>query len=382
MRAIVPFLKKDLEKKMVFIGGPRQCGKTTLAKALLSATGSGLYLNWDREKDRKKILQEEWSDDEQLLIFDELHKYPKWKNLIKGLYDTSGDRHRFLVTGSARLDIYRRGGDSLLGRYHYWRLHPFTLDELPVLSIEPEEAFRRLMRVGGFPEPFLANDEREARRWREERYDRIIRDDIRDLENVKNIQQMSVLLQLLRERVGGTIVVSNLATDLQVSPLTVAKWIEIFERMYLIFTLRPYTKNLPRSLLKPFKVYFFDNADVIGDEGARFENLVATHLLKRCHFLQDYSGEKWELGFLRNKEKQEVDFIVLQDGKIRELIEAKWSDSSISPALRYYGEKLKAPGLLQLVGTGGKKFTKDGTRVLSPVDYFTAPTGKEPGWFR
>ena len=230
MRTITPFIVKDLTKKMVFIGGPRQVGKTTLAKELLNKHFSGKYYNWDRANDKKSILAEDWSNEDRLLIFDEIHKYPKWKNLIKGLYDTQNEQHSFLVTGSARLDIYRRGGDSLLGRYHYWRLHPFTLDEIPI-KLKKLDAFNRLLNLGGFPEPFLDNDAREARRWREERYDRIIRDDIRDLENIKDIQSMGLLLQLLRERVGGLIVVSNLAQDLQVSPTTVAKWIEIFERM-------------------------------------------------------------------------------------------------------------------------------------------------------
>ncbi len=296
-------------------------GKTTLAQQFLKQY-PGIYYNWDRPSDKKSILQENWKDEDELVIFDEIHKYPKWKNLIKGYYDTGKDKHKFIVTGSARLDVYKQGGDSLMGRYHYWRLHPFTLDEIPLAKISPKVALERLMKVGGFPEPFLDNDEREARRWREERYEKIIRDDIRDLENIKSIQQMSLCLDLLRERVGGEIVVSNLAGDLQVSPTTVTKWIELFERMYLIFRVRSYTKNMSRAVQKPFKIYFFDNADVIGDEGAVFENLVATHLLKRCHFLKDYRGERWELGFLRDRENHEVDFILIKDGVVQELIES------------------------------------------------------------
>lgn len=355
---------------MVFLGGPRQVGKTTLAKELLKKDFSGKYFNWDSSSGRKCILAEDWHYEDKLIVLDEIHKYPKWKNLIKGFYDTQKEERSFLITGSARLDLYRRGGDSLLGRYHYWRLHPFTLSELPP-KMSKTEAFTRLMNVGGFPEPFLDNDPREARRWREERYDRIIKDDIRDLENVKDVQSMSLLLQLLRERVGGLIVVSNLAQDLQVSPTTVSKWIEIFEKMYLIFTLRTYTKNLPRALTKPFKVYFFDNADVIGDEGARFENLVASHLLKKCHFHQDYTGEKWELGYLRDKEHHEVDFIISRDGKIQELVETKWSDGNVSPSLLYFAEKLKVPKAVQLVANGRKTFSKGKLLQTSPLDYLT-----------
>lgn len=371
MRYLRPYIIKDLKKKMVFIGGPRQCGKTTLAKDILKEYQDGLYLNWDRLADQKKILSENWSKEEKLLVFDEIHKYPKWKNLIKGYYDSFKDDHHFLVTGSARLDLYKRGGDSLLGRYHYWRLHPFDLTEIPA-KISKAEAFKRLMNVGGFPEPFLDNDQREAKRWREERYNRIIKDDIRDLENIKNIQQMSMLLTLLRERVGGLIVVSNLAVDLQVSPVTVAKWIELFEKMYLIFIVRPYTHKLPRAISKPFKVYFFDNADVIGDEGAIFENLVATHLLKKCHFHQDYTGEKMELWFLRDKEQHEADFLVTNENKILDIIETKWSDGTVSPSLLYFAEKLKSPSATQIVGELKKDSTKNNFKLRSAISYFTS----------
>ena len=369
MRYLAKYISTDLSKKMVFLGGPRQVGKTTLSKSLLDKHFKGRYFNWDRLNDQKAILSENWNDQEELLIFGEVHKYPKWKNLIKGFYDTNTANHKFLVTGSARLDVYKRGGDSLLGRYHYWRLHPFSLTELPK-GISKEECFKRLMKVGGFPEVFLDNDEREARRWREERYEKIIKDDIRDLENIKNIQSMSLLLQLLREKVGGMINVSNLAKDLQVSPITVAKWIEIFEKMYLIFTIRPYTKNLPRALSKPFKVYFFDNADVIGDEGARFENLVANHLLKNCHFQQDYTGEQWELGFLRDKEHREVDFILLKDKIIQQIIEVKWNDQKVSPSLIYFGEKLKVPNAVQIIANSKTSTTKNKLQVTNPLQYF------------
>ncbi len=368
MRYLANFLKKDLKRKMVFLGGPRQCGKTTLAKAILKDT-KGIYLNWDRTPDQKAILNEGWSDQDSLVVLDEIHKYPKWKNLVKGYFDTSKEKHQFLITGSARLDVYRRGGDSLLGRYHYWRLHPFTLHE-PIKGIRAKDAFERLLSVGGFPEPFLDANPIESRRWREERHDRILRDDIRDLENVKKIQLMGLLLQLLRERVGGPINVLNLATDLQVSPATVSHWIEIFERMYLIFTVRPYSRNLPRSLVKPFKIYFYDNADVIGDESARFENLVATHLLKEMNFLQDSSGERWDLHYVRNKEGHEVDFVLVRDRTVVELIEAKWSDPKPSKSLLYFGEKIGVPKITQMVGTLKTSTTKNKLSIIHPIDRF------------
>ncbi|MCD4762707.1 MAG: ATP-binding protein [Desulfobacterales bacterium] len=370
MRYITSFVLEDLKKKMVFVGGPRQVGKTTLAKAVLSAAfPAGRYLNWDFDEDRQDILQKRWSADNTLLVFDELHKFPRWKRWIKGIYDVSHETHSFLVTGSARLDVYRRGGDSLMGRYHYWRLHPFTLDEIPK-GISPKEAFHRLMTVGGFPEPFLDGDERSARRWRRERFDRVIREDVRDLESIRNIQLLGMYLDLLRHRVGGLITLSNIANDLQISPKTAKLWLEVLERMYLVFSVRPYTKSLPRAVLKPPKVYFFDNGDVLGDEGARFENLIATSLLKRLHFLEDRDGYRYELRYIRDKEGREVDFVIVKEGELEELIEAKFSDENISKSLLYYAKRLNPKRATQIVATTKRPFDKNQIKVTDPVSYF------------
>ena len=369
MRYITPFIANDLKSKMVFIGGPRQVGKTTLAKSILESYTAGRYLNWDFDDDRQDILQKKWRTDDHLLVFDELHKYPRWKQWIKGLYDVSHEQHAFLVTGSARLDVYKKGGDSLMGRYHYWRLHPFSLDEYPA-EMGATEAYRRLMTVGGFPEPFLSGDEREARRWRRERFDRVLREDIRDLESIRNTSQLGLMLDLLRQRVGGLVVFSNLANDVQISPKTAKAWLEILERMYLVFTLHPYTKSLPRAIQKPPKVYFFDNADVIGDEGARFENLVATSLLKRLHFIEDREGYRYELRYLRDKEGREVDFVILKDGYVEQLIEVKYGDENISKSLLYYKQRLQPKQTIQIVANLERPYDKDGVRVVSPIDYF------------
>ena len=372
MRYITPHVLEDLKKKMVFVGGPRQVGKTTLALAVISDDyPDGRYFNWDYDEDRQDILQKKWSLDNDLLVFDELHKFPRWKTWIKGIYDVSHKTHSFLVTGSARLDIYRRGGDSLMGRYHYWRLHPFTLDEIPN-GISPKDAFDRLMTVGGFPEPFLEGDERTARRWRRERFDRVLREDIRDLESIRNIQLLGMFLDALRHRVGGKVVLSNMAGDLQISPKTAKSWLEVLERMYLVFTVLPFTKSLSRAVLKPPKVYFFDNADVLGDEGARFENLVATSLLKRLNYLEDRDGYRYELRYIRDKEGREVDFAIIKDGDLEELIEVKYSDESISKSLLYYTRRLNPKRATQLVATLKRSFDKGGIKVTDPISYFNS----------
>ena len=361
---------KDLSKKMVFLGGPRQVGKTTLAQHILKRfrykkSKSGLYLNWDFDEDRQRIIKKQWDEDHQLLVFDELHKYSRWKNWIKGLYDKNRHQNQYFVTGSARMDLYQRGGDSLLGRYHYWRLHPLTLDELPP-KMTQKEGFKRLMTLGGFPEPFLGGDPIEAQRWRQNRFDRILKEDVRDLESVKKIQDLSLFVLALRQRVAQRIVFSNLARDLEISFKTAKLWLSVLNRMYICFSIWPYTKNVNRSILKPPKVYFFDNADVIGDnEGPRFENLIACHLLKKIDYLRDSQGVSCELMYIADKEAREVDFIIHKEGKIFALIEAKLSVEKISRSLKYYSERLKPQHALQVVAYPKKEYRQGSYRVVS-----------------
>ncbi len=367
------FIISDLKKKMVFIGGPRQVGKTTLGKRLLKEDHiHGEYFNWDRDEDRKAVLKKQWKQDSPLIIFDELHKYPRWKRWIKGVWDSREGSQTYLVTGSARLDVYKKGGDSLMGRYHYWRLHPLSLDELPS-GMSKEEAFKRMLALGGFPEPFLSMDEREARRWRRERFDRILNEDIRDLEQIREIQLLHIFVDALRSRVNGLVTLSNIAEDLEISPKTAKKWLTLTEKMYMCFAIYPYTKNVPRSILKPPKVYFFDNGDVVGDESARFENLVATHLLKRLHFIEDYHGYKCSLHYIRDKEGREVDFIVKINGEITDLIEVKWRDKKISTSLLYYKNLLKPKRTIQLLGELDRSFDHNGVRVTTAIEYFQNP---------
>jgi uncharacterized protein len=369
-RYIEPYIQNDLSKKMVFIGGPRQVGKTTMARNLLQKVDAdGIYFNWDNDEDRRDLLAKKWSQRNKIIIFDELHKYPKWKNWIKGVYDIENEWHKIIVTGSARLDIYKQGGDSLMGRYHYWRLHPFSLDEIPV-GLNKHEALHRLMTVGGFPEPFLDGDEREARRWRRERFDRVVMEDIRDLEPIRNIQMIKILVDQLRTRVGGLVKIANLANELQVAHKTIKHWLEVLEQMYLLFSIKPFTRSIPRAVLKPPKIYFFDNADVIGDEGNRFENLIATNLLKRMHYLVDRDGYRYELMYIRDKEGREVDFAIVKDGLLEELIEVKLSDDTISNSLRYYAERLNPRRAVQIVKNIKRPYDKNRLQVMDPLSYF------------
>lgn len=263
-----------------------------------------------------------------------------------------------------------------MGRYHYWRLHPFALDEIPN-GFSAEEAFKRLMSVGGFPEPFLDGDERNARRWRRERFDRVLREDVRDLESIRNIQLLGMFLEMLRHRVGGPITISNIAADLQISPKTVKSWLAVLERMYLIFSVYPYTKSLPRAVLKPPKVYFFDNGDTLGDVGSRFENFVAASILKRLHFIEDRDGYRYELNYIRDKEGREVDFVIVKEGHIEELIEVKYSEEKISRHLIYYAERLNPKKATQIVSNIRRPYDKGRIKVLDPITYFCKKENRE-----
>lgn len=344
-RSITNSLKVDLDSKIVLLSGPRQVGKTTLSKNL------GLsfeYLNFDDSELRKIIMNRSWKRDTDLIIFDELHKKPKWKSWIKGIFDTEGVRPRILVTGSARMDVFKKGSDSLAGRHFNYRLHPFSVSELKD-QMPPAETLDRLMRVGGFPEPFLNGTAEFAKRWRSIHIDRILKEDLLELEYVRNIKLIEILTDLLAERVGSPVSYSSLARDLEISPHTVKKWIGILESLYVIFVVPPYSKNLARAILREPKIYFYDTGRVKEDQGARFENVVANSLLKKLHLGQDLKGEKSQLYYLRDKEKREVDFLTVIDNKIIDLVEVKLSDDNISPSLIYYADKIKAKNSAQVV---------------------------------
>lgn len=372
MRYLANKIIRDLDKKMVFLGGPRQVGKTTLAKWILeNYFPNGCYLNWDYREDRDAIINEKWPENCELLVFDELHKYPKWKNWLKGLYDKRGHQHRFLITGSARMDIYKKGGDSLMGRYHYWRLHPFSLEEAPV-NLSPPETVERLLIHGGFPEPFTENNERETRRWRRERFDRILREDIRDLEMIHNLQMLSLFIDNLRKKVSSNLAFANIARDLEISPKTAKNWMSLAENLYMLFTIYPFSSKLtPRAITKPPKVYFYDNGDVLGEDGAIFENFVASHLKKKLNYLEDEFGYRYELQYIRDKEGREVDFIIVKDGQPEELIEVKLSDEKPSKGLIYYAEKLNIPKSTMLIKNLRQPYKKNGLYFEKPQTYFS-----------
>jgi uncharacterized protein len=379
-------IRQDLAKKMVFVGGPRQVGKTTMAKNIASSNNppfaNPTYLNWDSRDDKRAILGSVFAGGTELVIYDELHKYRDWKNLLKGVFDTRKQDLSILVTGSARLDLYQKGGDSLLGRYFYFRLHPFSIAELLGKCYErqagfmfaeniPETLWQDLVVFGGFPEIFLARNVRDLKRWHHDREKRLIQEDIRDLSNIRDLSTLEILATLLPERVGSLFSINALTTDLKVTHKTLSHWMDTLEQMYFCYRIYPYQHSQLKSLRKEPKIYLWDYTGVEA-LGAKYENIVANHLLKYTHYLTDVYGIQAELYFLRDKEQREVDFCVVADGEIEFIVEVKAKKAVFSPHLRYFKDKLNAKYAYQLVFEAGVDEEQDGMRMMSAAKFLSA----------
>ncbi|MBI4403484.1 MAG: ATP-binding protein [Deltaproteobacteria bacterium] len=349
----------DLSRKMVFLGGPRQVGKTTLSKQIAPLEDYD-YLNWDADDDRDRILRKEFSS-KSLWIFDELHKYRLWRRYLKGLYDKRSSGQKILVTGSARLDYYRFGGDSLQGRYHYLRLHPLSVAELN--SGESADVAADLMKLGGFPEPFFSGSETELKRWTIENRTRLVRQDLIDLEKVSDVGRLELLMLRLPELVGSPLSVNSLRENLEVSHKTLSHWLDILERLYAIFRIAPFGADRIRAVKKARKHYHM-NWTVVKAEGPRFENLVASHLLKWVHYQEDCFGKEWELRYFRDVDLREVDFVITEENKPILMVEAKLEDSPVTEGLKYLKTRFRNADAYQISLKGNKDYvTADGIRV-------------------
>ena len=373
-RAMRSDVASDLGEKMVFVGGPRQVGKTTLALSFLESGSESdpCYLNWDHPSARKMLLGGGLPSGGEVVVLDEIHKYKGWRNLVKGFYDTNKSSRKFLVTGSARLDHYRKGGDSLQGRYHYHRLHPFSFSELG--GGTGEAGLEQLLKFGGFPEPFLAANERHWKRWQREHLSRVVREDLLSLEQVREVGLIELLAQTLPDRVGSPLSVNNLREDLDVSFETADRWIRILENLYFCFRISPFGLPKLRALKKERKLYLWDWS-VCVDEASRFENLVASNLLKYCHHLEDTAGEAMELRFIRDAVGREVDFVVLKNHKPVFAVECKLGERGLSSQISYFAQRSSIPKFYQVhLGEADVEFSEYRARVL-PFSRFSEILG-------
>ncbi len=385
-----PILKEHLgrNRQMAFVSGPRQVGKTTTCRA-----GADAALNWDDLDHRELVLAgprrvvealelDRLSETPPVVLFDELHKFARWKSFLKGLFDSYGDRMKILVTGSSRLDVYRRGGDSLMGRYFLYRMHPFSVAEValrdsaepPGLLGPPREIddgdFEALWKHGGFPEPYLRRDIRFTRRWRTLRFAQLVREEVRDLTRIQQLDQLEVLVRLLSDRSGQQIVYDNLARQVRVAADTVRRWVATLADLHLGFLVRPWFRNLSRSLRKEPKWYLRDWSGV-EDPGQRAETFVACHLAKAVDGWNDLGLGDFELAYVRDKEKREVDLLVVRDGDPWILVEVKHGGDSLRPHLRYYQDRLGAPFAFQVSVAadyvGRSCFEDPGRPLIVPV---------------
>lgn len=378
-------------RQMAMISGPRQVGKTTTCREI-----ADVYLNWDNGDDRALILKgpaavaesagvHKLKDSPSVILFDEIHKFGKWKQFLKGFFDTYSDHFRVLVTGSSRMDIYRRGGDSLMGRYFLYRMHPLTVGEIIRQDLPdadrilhgphpiPDDEFSALLRYGGYPEPFIKRDIRFSRRWGMLRMQQLLREDVRDTTQIQQLGQLEILATLLSSRSGGQLIFSSLAKEILASVDTIRRWIQTLCRFQMGFLVRPWFKNVSRSLRKEPK-WFLKDWSAIDDAGSRAETFIACHLLKAVEGWTDLGLGVFELRYLRDKRQREVDFAVIRDGKPWFLVEAKASDGPLSPSLQYFQQQLHTPHAFQIVLDAdyikADCFAKSGMPMIVPARTF------------
>lgn len=350
--------------QMAFVAGPRQVGKST---SCLAFADQPHYFNWDSEDHRRVILNGPAAVADVIgattintIVFDELHKYPEWKNFLKGFYDTyAHKRFHVVVTGSSRLDLYRKGADSLMGRYFMYRMHPLSVGELSNTTLPAEEVsfptpisqdnFATLLQFGGFPEPYLKNNARFYNRWKSTRLKLLFREDLRETSRVFEVSQVEILAEMLRQQAGQLVSYASLARKVSVSIDSIRRWISVLASLYFCFQIRPWSKNISRSILKNPKIYLTDWS-LVDDKGAKNENFVACHLQKAVNWWQDLGYGTYELYYLRTKDKREVDFLVARNGKPWFIVEVKSSSHKrVSENLAYFKTRTGAEHAFEVV---------------------------------
>lgn len=349
-RYLDSFVLQDLASRMVVLTGPRQVGKTTLARQIMTSFETSQYLNWDVLQDRAILQRQSWNPRSKLLVMDEIHKMHDWKVWLKGVVDGRPAGQALLVTGSARMETFRQGGESLAGRYFAFRLHPFSVREWSESrAIPAADALEHLLLRGGFPEPCLAGDNVQADRWRTQYFNDLIREDVLEFSRVHEINTMRLFVELLRERVGSPLSLASIARDLAVAPATLKRYLDILQALFIVFAVHPWHHNVGRSLLQSAKVYFFDTGLVKGDAGVKLENAVAGMLLKHAHFLHDSAGREIGLHYIRTKDGAEVDFALSENGGLVQLVECKLGDSKPHRGLVRFASQFASADAVQIV---------------------------------
>ena len=379
-----------LHGRMSFICGPRQIGKTTLAQNHLDNLNQiKNYHNWDGMTLRQQFASNPlffienialpFSSGQKIsiekrpwIVFDEIHKYPQWKNILKGYFDEFKNKINFVITGSARLDYFRRSGDSLVGRYFLFKLHPLHPHDLtgtilnrevawhPKLRMpafdEPDKTFqdatKQLYDLTGFPEPLSVATRDFYERWKNNHISLITGEDIRDLTKITNIEKLQTLLFLLPERVGAPLSLNNLKGILGCAHASVQNWLEALKTVYLVFDIVPYTARLKRSVRKERKYYLWDWG-LLEDQGKRFENFIAVQLQRAVSAWNEWGKGNYQLMYVRTKDGREVDFVIAENNKPYILVESKKNDKSLATNLEFFKERIPVPLAFQVIETPG-----------------------------
>jgi len=363
-------VSSDLSTKTVVLTGPRQVGKTTLSRQLMQSFGNAQYLNWDVLADRMVLQRQSWNPRAGLLVMDEIHKMPNWKAWLKGVVDARLPGQSLLVTGSARMETFRQSGDSLAGRYFAFRLHPISVREwCEQQGGSSAEALDRLLERGGFPEPCLAADLIQAERWRAQYFTDLIREDVLEFSRLHEINTMRLFVELLRERVGSPLSLASIARELAVSPVTLKRYLDVLQALFIVFTVHPWHRNIGRAILQTPKVYFFDTGLVRGNQGVCLENAVATMLLKQTHFLQDSEGKEVGLHYIRTKDGAEVDFALSEAGELTQLIECKLGDNKPHRALSRFAEQFPDAEAVQIVYNLRQEEFRNGIAITDAANW-------------
>jgi len=364
-RAYSAILNETLRenRQMAFVTGPRQVGKTTTCRQL-----ADVYLDWDNEDHRELILAgpaavADFAKLERLtaqpvrIVFDEIHKYKRWKSFLKGFFDTYESRVRIMVTGSSRLDAFRKGGDSLMGRYFLYRMHPLGVGELcrpeaptaiprDPMRLENSE-WQALLDYGGYPEPYAKRSPRFSLRWRELRRQQLLREDIRDMTGIQDLDQLAIMTRLLAEHSGDRLIYTSLSKQVRVSENTVRSWLATLCSFHFGFIVKPWHRNVAKALRKEPK-WFLSDWSGIADPGRRAETFCACHLLKAMEGWADLGLGTFALHYLRDTQKREVDFLVVCDEEPWFLVEVKRGRQSLSPHLRYFQKQTGARHAFQV----------------------------------
>lgn len=369
-RYLDKLILNDLATKMVILTGPRQVGKTTLSRQLMQSFSNAQYLNWDVLADRSILQRQSWNPRAGLLVVDEIHKMRDWKGWLKGVADGRSAGQALLVTGSARMETFRQGGESLAGRYFTYRLHPISVREwCEQQGVSPIVALDHLLKRGGFPEPSLAVDTAQAERWRRQYFTDVIREDVLEFSRLHEINTMRLFVELLRERVGSPLSLASIARDIAVSPTTLKRYLDILQALFIVFTVQPWHHNIARAILQTPKVYFFDTGLVRGDQGVRLENAVSVMLLKHAQFRCDSEGKSVGLHYIRTKDGAEIDFALSEEGQVTHLIECKQSDNKPHRALSRFAGDFPDAEAVQIVYQIRQEEFRNGIRITDAASW-------------